>query len=297
MLTPRSAAVAGVLVLGAAAFAVVPAHADGPGGSGGTQCGTFFCEVEVDVPGSGGSGGGSPAPGGSSGGGGEGGEKPATQRVCTYKKLDPQPPAGSLDWEGHAPGDGAVYEERCTYNDGPSPTTFIRNVWAAAPPGAATVDPAVLARQAVDRMVLRGPEIGITPKPGGMGLVGMPVYLWTERGPETYGPNVASASAGGITVTATAKVARIVWQMGDGKTVTCTTPGTPYKAAFGTKSSPDCGHRYAKPSTSGSGMYHVAATSTWEINWQATTGQSGQMTQTRQSAVDIRVGELQAVGS
>ncbi|MFF1511905.1 ATP/GTP-binding protein [Streptomyces sp. NPDC058326] len=146
-------------------------------------------------------------------------------------------------------------------------------------------------------MVLRGPEIGITPKPGGMGLVGMPVYLWTERGPETYGPNVASASAGGITVTATAKVARIVWQMGDGKTVTCTTPGTPYKAAYGTKSSPDCGHRYAKPSTAASGTYHVVATSTWTIDWQATTGQAGQMTQTRQSAVDIRVGELQAVGS
>ncbi|MDV5143250.1 ATP/GTP-binding protein [Streptomyces sp. SBC-4] len=159
------------------------------------------------------------------------------------------------------------------------------------------MDPAVLARQAVDSMVLRGPEIGITPKPGGMGLVGMPVYLWTERGPETYGPNVASASAGGITVTATAKVARIVWQMGDGKTVTCTTPGTPYKPAYGTKSSPDCGHRYGKPSTAGSGTYHVVATSTWTIDWQATTGQSGQLAQTRQSAVDIRVGELQAVGS
>ncbi|MFJ2938000.1 ATP/GTP-binding protein [Streptomyces sp. NPDC087219] len=164
-------------------------------------------------------------------------------------------------------------------------------------PTVSAVDPAVLAQQAIDQMILRGPDIGIVPKPEGMGLVGMPVYLWTERGPETYGPNVASASAGGITVTATAKVARIVWQMGDGKTVTCTTPGTPYKPAYGTKSSPDCGHRYAKPSTAGAGTYHVVATSTWTIDWQATTGQSGQLAQTRQSAVDIRVSELQAVGS
>jgi len=247
--------------------------------------------VEVDVPGSTGGSGGSSASGGSSGRGG--GEKPATQRVCTYKKLDPQPPADSLDWEGHKPGDGAVYTESCTTDGGLF--TVTKNVWAATPPGPAAVDPAVLAQQAVDQMVLRGPQIGITPKPGGMGLVGMPVYLWTETGPETYGPNVASASAGGITVTATAKVARIVWQMGDGKTVTCTTPGTPYKASYGARPSPDCGHRYTKASTAGA--YHVVATSTWAIDWQASTGQSGQLTQTRQSSVDIRVGELQAVGS
>ncbi|MET8507540.1 ATP/GTP-binding protein [Streptomyces sp. NPDC004787] len=144
-------------------------------------------------------------------------------------------------------------------------------------------------------MVLRGPAIGITPKPGGVGLVGMPVYLWTETGPETYGPNVASASAGGITVTATARVARIVWQMGDGKTVTCTTPGTPYQPSFGARPSPDCGYRYTKASTAGS--YHVVATSTWAIDWQASSGQGGRLAQTRQSSVDIRVGELQAVGS
>ncbi|MEU6621959.1 ATP/GTP-binding protein [Streptomyces litmocidini] len=188
-----------------------------------------------------------------------------------------------------------MYEETCTYDNGLTEFSEVRNVWRAAPPAAAAVDPAVLAQQAVDQMVLRGPEIGIVPKPGGVGLVGMPVYMWTARGPETYGPNTASASAGGITVTATAKVQRIVWQMGDGKTVTCTTPGTPYKPTYGKRPSPDCGHRYTQPSTAGS--YHVVATSTWAIDWQATTGQSGRLTQTRQSTVDIRVGELQAVGS
>ncbi|MFE5595453.1 ATP/GTP-binding protein [Streptomyces sp. NPDC056549] len=191
-----------------------------------------------------------------------------------------------------------MYEERCSYDGGLNLFTAVRNIWAAAQPSAVTVDPVVLARHAVDEMVLRGPEIGVTPKPGGMGLVGMPVYLWTERGPETYGPNEASASAGGITVTATAKVARIVWQMGDGKTITCTTPGTPYKPIYGMKPSPDCGYRYRSSSASNSsGAYHVVATSTWLIDWRASTGQGGQLTEVRQSAVDIRVGELQAVGS
>ncbi|MBT2439966.1 ATP/GTP-binding protein [Streptomyces sp. ISL-36] len=145
-------------------------------------------------------------------------------------------------------------------------------------------------------MRLRAPEIGITPKPGGKGVVGMPVYMWTAKGPETYGPNVASASAGGITVTATAKVSKIVWQMGDGKTVTCTTAGTPYKAEYGKKPSPDCGHRYTTPSsTTSSGKFHVTATSTWTIDWTATSGPTGQLTEVRNSAVDIDVAEVQVL--
>ncbi|MGW6564957.1 ATP/GTP-binding protein [Streptomyces sp. NPDC054975] len=249
------------------------------------------------MPGSGGGNGGSGESSTSGGGGGGAAQdKPATQPVCTYKVLDPQPPADSLDWEGHKPGDGAVYEERCTDGGGLNPFTVVRNFWAATPPAAATVDPVVLAQQAVDQMVLRGPQIGITPKPGGKGVVGMPVYMWTATGPETYGPNVASASAGGITVTATAKVDRIVWQMGDGKTVTCTTAGTPYKPEYGKNPSPDCGYRYSAPSsTTHSGKYHVTATSTWTIDWEATSGQTGQLTETRSSAVDIAVVEVQVL--
>ncbi|MER5870507.1 hypothetical protein [Streptomyces sp. NPDC002044] len=84
--------------------------------------------------------------------------------------------------------------------------------------------------------------------------------------------------------------------MGDGTTVTCTTAGTPYRAEFGASPSPDCGHRYRSPSSqSGSGKYHVTATSTWAIDW-AGGGQSGQLTQTRTGSVDIAVGELQVVG-
>ncbi|MFG2878780.1 ATP/GTP-binding protein [Streptomyces sp. NPDC048337] len=159
------------------------------------------------------------------------------------------------------------------------------------------MDPAVLAQQAVDSMLLRGPDIGITPRPGGKGVVGMPVYMWTATGTETYGPNTASASVGGITVTATARVSKIVWNMGDGKTVTCTTPGTPYKPEFGKTPSPDCGHRYDKPSsTTGSGTFHVTATSTWSIDWQVTGGaQGGQLTEIRTSAVDINVAEVQVL--
>ncbi|MER7338780.1 ATP/GTP-binding protein [Streptomyces sp. NPDC000075] len=208
--------------------------------------------------------------------------------------MDPPPPAGSALWQGHSPGDGAVYLDPCGLGngitDGDNLAGAGRAFWAQNPPGAVVVDPAVLAQRAVDSMLLRPPAIGIVPKPGGVGVVGMPVYMWTATGPETYGPNVASASAGAVTVTATARVAKIVWAMGDGTTVTCTTPGTPYRAEFGKNPSPDCGHSYRTP-----GKYHVTATSTWAIDWTGG-GQSGQLTEVRSSGVDIAVGEVQVVG-
>ncbi|MFE4540245.1 ATP/GTP-binding protein [Streptomyces scopuliridis] len=293
MLTRRRFAVTAL----AAAALMLPGQARAekpPPGTGVGQCDLFTC-VEAEAPGKPGAS--KPGSGGTEQTGNSSGKGPS-YKTCTYKLADPQPPAGSLDWEGHEAGDGAVYEKKCTF-DGNDQFTVTTMVWAADPPAAVAVDPAVLAQQAVDKMLLRGPEIGITPKPGGKGVVGMPVYMWTETGAETYGPNVASASAGGVTVTATAKVSRIVWTMGDGKTVTCTTAGTPYKAEYGKKPSPDCGHRYTAPSsTSPSGKWHVTATSTWAIDWQvAGAGANGQLTEVRGSAVDITVAEVQVLNN
>ncbi|GAA3808479.1 ATP/GTP-binding protein [Streptomyces chiangmaiensis] len=214
---------------------------------------------------------------------------------CYYKTADPQPPAGDPAWQGHKPGDGAIYRRSCPFGFTGNQTLAQGLVWMAQPPAAAAVDPAQLAQQAVDKMTLRGPEIGITPKPGGKGVVGMPVWMWTEKNAETWGPNTASASAGGVTVTATARVAKIVWKMGDGNSVTCTTAGTQYKAAYGKSSSPDCGYRYTEPSsTEPGGKFHVTATSTWTIDWQGG-GQTGQLTEIRNSAVDITVAEVQVL--
>ncbi len=289
MLRRRGAAISAALMIAATASGNVQAANTPPPGAGSTDCTMFSCRVEANEPGSSGEGQQTEAGRGNSSDG-KGDPPPVT---CSYKKAAPQPPAGSPDWEGHKPGDGAVYEQTCRYKNSDE-FEIVRMVWAAAPPKA-NVDPAELAQQAVDEMVLRGPDIGITPRPGGKGVVGMPVYMWTQKGPETYGPNVASASTGGITVTATAKVSKIVWTMGDGNSVTCTTAGTPYRAEFGKTPSPDCGYRYTQPSSSQpSGKYHVTARSTWTVDWTGG-GQTGQLTEVRNSAVDITVAEVQVL--
>ncbi|MER6074643.1 ATP/GTP-binding protein [Streptomyces sp. NPDC001817] len=173
------------------------------------------------------------------------------------------------------------------------PQTF----WSATPP--AKVDPAQLAQEALDKMTLLGPHIDINPKPGGKGLVGMPVWMAADTSQTTWGPNSASASAGGVTVTATAKVSKVVWDMGDGTSVTCTGPGTVYQKSFGLKASPDCGHVYTQPSDQQQGgTYKVTATSTWTVNWQVNGGgETGTLTAVRQSGVQLTIVQSQAVNS
>ncbi|MER5913015.1 ATP/GTP-binding protein [Streptomyces sp. NPDC001982] len=270
----------------------MPAYASASGdpskGSGSTDCGLYICRVEANGP--------TQVNGkvGSSGGAESGRGEGTDPTHCTYKRVDPQPPAESLDWEGHKPGDGAVYEQTCQYLD--STLTVDRMVWLANPPQAA-VDPAVLAQRAIDTMRLAGPEIA-SPRAAGQYIVGVPMWMWVDQSPTTYGPNSASATAGGVTVTATAKVSKIVWTMGDGSIVICHGPGKKYSAAYGRQESPTCGHTYTATSASQpSGTYTVTATSTWTVDWQVAGGggETGQLLESRQSQMQVAIGELQVV--
>jgi hypothetical protein len=153
-------------------------------------------------------------------------------------------------------------------------------------------DPEVLAYQAVAEMQLAPPLIKTAPNTGQIGLVNMPVWLWVTKTENTWGPIVRSASVPGLSVTATAQVKAINWSMGDGKTVRCEGPGTPYDASMGVKSSPTCGHRYAKTSHKlPNCKYPVTAVAQWEINWQSTLGDTGQISMTQQAATQLRIGE------
>ncbi|NGN63201.1 ATP/GTP-binding protein [Streptomyces sp. A7024] len=216
---------------------------------------------------------------------------------CYLKKADPQPPASDPAWDGHKPGDGYVVEETCFGAGGQTQTLG----WMAEAPGpGAAVDPAVLAQEALGKMTLKPADIHVAPKPGNKGVVGLPVWVWTTKSETTWGPNTASASAGGVTVTVTAKVKNIRWSMGDGSSVTCSTPGKAYKAAYG-KRVPDeargeCGtDGYTQPSsTKDGGKYTITATSTWAVEWTGG-GQSGELTETRQAQAQVTIAEMQVL--
>ncbi|MER5199744.1 hypothetical protein ACWD3J_41455 [Streptomyces sp. NPDC002755] len=88
---------------------------------------------------------------------------------------------------------------------------------------------------------------------------------------------------------------KIAWQMGDGVSVTCSGPGTSNQASAGMTQSPTCGHVYSKTSSAArNGKYPVTVASMWTINWQDG-GQAGQLTEVRQTNVQVSVGEVQVV--
>ena len=192
----------------------------------------------------------------------------SNDRDCYVSLADPQPPKSDTQWEGHTTG--AIYECYSPAIVGTRMYTF----WSATSPAgpAAPPDPRVLALRAIATMQLRAIEVGIVPEPqaGSVGIIGLPTWMWVaDPGQHTWGPITRTASSAGYSVTATAKVQRVVWAMGDGKTVTCTQRGTPYADSDGKRSSPDCGYTYTRQ-----GTYTVRATSYWTVTW-AGIGQSG----------------------
>lgn len=214
----------------------------------------------------------------------------SNSRDCYVQSSAANPLPGSLLFEGHT--DGAVYS--CVPDIGDQ-FQLSYSFWSATPP--AGPDPAQLAQEAIATLGLQAITIGIVPEAGAgsVGLVGMPVWMWVvDPTATTFGPATGTAAAGGISVTATARVDHVTWSLGDGTTVTCGR-GTPYTDAAGASRSPDCGHVYSRTSVGQPGnAYPVTATSHWTITW-AGGGQTGQEQMDLTSQVDVQIGEAQAV--
>ncbi|WP_341231738.1 hypothetical protein [Nocardioides salarius] len=179
----------------------------------------------------------------------------------------------------------------------PPPGSSWEYMWIET--GEVGIDPVVLAQRAIASMNLDPIEIGIVPESGAnrAGLVGLPVWMWVDQPTDvTFGPITASAAEGTVSVSATANVSSIVWNMGDGKKVNCTGKGTPYADHYGKQASPTCGHRYAKMSTDQpDGAYQVTATSHWVVEWTGG-GQSGTIEfDLTTEPLPIRIGESQVL--
>ncbi|MFE0514407.1 ATP/GTP-binding protein [Streptomyces sp. NPDC058964] len=287
----RAAAATAVLLAGAVPAA---AHADDGGhgiGTPGSRGASKYVEV---CAGDGSSSSSSPdTPASADTPGKAKGKDGSAARKCTYTRLVPQPPADNLAMqEGRKRGGRrAAYQVVCP------DTGRVGVVWIpdGAAPAAPAVDPETLARRAVDSMRLDGPDIA-SPRAAGRYTVGVPMWLWVHRSPTTFGAATATASAGAMTVSATARVTSIRWEMGDGTTATCAGPATPYRESAGMTDSPDCGHRYTRVSRDQpDGRLPLTATATWTVTWQVTGGgaDEGEFTEPRHTTVGVRVGEVQ----
>lgn len=296
-----------MIMMANAAFAGAP--------SGAVNCPpTGPCNIEVQTPGDTGSTAAEPASQRSSASNGQlcqfnGNSFPCDDPVfgwwnatagCFYKEAArPSGPADPINLSiggYHPPGDGTYYQTMCPSVVG---TGGFYTWLPSAPPGSpqpVLPSPAVLAAQAVAQLELTGPEIQTSPPAEREQVVGLPTWLWTGVTAATWGSHAATAAVPGESVTATATAERIVWDLGDGTTITCHGPGTPYQPGTDPHAaSPTCGHTYT---ASSAGLpdqaYPVTATTTWSVHW-AGAGAQGQLTLQRSSRTTLRVVEAQAV--
>jgi hypothetical protein len=134
---------------------------------------------------------------------------------------------------------------------------------SGAKPATVTVQvaPIVVAEQAAKTLGLSSPVIEMAPPNGALQLVRVATWLWVN--PASWRPVSASATAGAVTATATATATQVVLDMGDGSTVTCVGPGTPYDPSAPDASS-SCSYTWMT-----AGTYTVTATTYWSVTWSA----------------------------
>lgn len=215
---------------------------------------------------------------------------------CEWWSLGP-----SLDtepfYEPSKPGDsGAWYVQMCLI-DGKWGADANNAVWVPfgqAPP-APRPSPRQLALTARSRLTL--PEPHIQTSPATTQLVGLPTWLWVDRA--SWNPRSATASVPGVSVTVTATPVSATWSLGDGATVNCQGPGTPFTVGNDPQAaSPDCGHTYRESSAGRPDEAFPSSTTVrWTIAWSGG-GQSGTFADmiTTASAA-FRVAESQAINT
>lgn len=228
---------------------------------------------------------------GDSGGSGSSSSSGGGPSACTYELLTGVNSDAADKLFGPAPStDGAWYRKICDSGNGQTNATV---VWLTNPP----VDPLALAQEALQRTPIPPPAVHLNPPEGRDQVVNLPTWLWIDAA--QWQPVSANASAGNVTVTATASPQSVQWDMGNGDVVTCQGPGTPYDTTkSSSQQSTDCSYTYRKSSASSPGGAFVArVTVTWDVTWSAVgiAGGGNLGAADQSTSFPIRVAEIQAV--
>lgn len=186
---------------------------------------------------------------------------------------------------------GRWLEKWCDYGNG-----MVMSSEPLVPEGGA-VDLIALANQALASVQIAPPAIRTSPSESGRLYVQVPTWLWLES--SWWQPYEATAQAGRVWSTVTVRPVLASWSMGDGKTVPCAGPGVPWTPGAPEGGS-DCTHIYRRASVgNGGGNYSMTVTVTLEVTWTSNApGGGGTLPDiARISALEVEVGEIQAVGT
>ena len=158
------------------------------------------------------------------------------------------------------------------------------------------VNPLVLAQQARNQLVLPSPTIHTAP-PSGRLVVQWQTWLWMDPG--AWGPLSATASAGLVSATVTARPVRVRWDMGDGQVIVCDGPGTAWQPGIpAAQQHPSCSYVYRRSSAGQPNNSYVIRTSIdWSTSWVAAGAPGGGALDPAitTGSLPVQVGEVQAL--
>ena len=144
-------------------------------------------------------------------------------------------------------------------------------------------------------------SIGRTPNNGNASLLGLWTWLWVDSNSATQyaspsSPRTPSLCLEGVCVYARGWVSRIVYDMGDGNTVTCRNAGERFTRNSNANRRPNCGYFYERDSGhKANGRYRITATTYWQWTWRGPAGSGGSFNFTRTSGRNLRVNENQVL--
>lgn len=156
-----------------------------------------------------------------------------------------------------------------------------------------SINPPNLAQYAVDGFVetLAPPEPQFSP-PGGRTYVNFDTWMWVDNIPDGGVINPPAMSVPGMTVTTTATLDSVTWDMGDGGgPVNCPLTTTEADAEA------ECTYSYPRSSANQpDNAYHGSASLTWLAEWEVEEfGVSGEVEAPRTSEFTLEVAEVQSI--
>lgn len=228
------------------------------------------------------------------------GGRPAGEPVC---RIDGQivpcydPALGWLDSDGcyrsPAPdvGPGPHWWERWCYDV--ASDSYYSGGWIRSQTAPASAQ--YIVQRAVDQLTMPRPSIAASPALNSPQVVHVPVWWWIEPG--WWNTRTATASIPALTITARATPTQVTWYPGDGTSVTCNGPGTPWSTNRDpAEPSPTCGYTYTTTSrTSPGGTYTLRAVVAWQITWSGGDMSGTVPGITTSSTTQVTVTELRSV--
>jgi hypothetical protein len=167
------------------------------------------------------------------------------------------------DWETSTSTDPDNYVVTCTPVLDDEVGEWLAEVWPQ-PPVAPT--PGQVGQTAESELNLPAPTVSTAPS-GGKAIVNLESWMWID--PADWTPITKSATADGITATATATPISVVWDMGDGNQVTCDGPGVAYNTNIpDADESTTCGYTYQETSANGPDQKFTITTAIeYDVTW------------------------------